>query len=412
MPQRPSVAPSRIRIADPRACPQACPQCRDYPAFFNSLWVSPAQDHRRRRRSGCTSCHHEPRLLLLPAAEQAICAASMITLRDFNSSSAISTTHGRDALDDDLDAAGVGMDAVRLHQPVLQHRPVEEERVERHVVLVARDPDRPAGRRRRRRGRDWAAPACRPACTCTPRAFAAVDDLVEIGPQLVDRQAAQRVVAAELDQEVGRPVGQHPIQPRGPAGRGVAGNAGVRAPRTAAPRLAAPPPAGRGTPPARPRRSRRPANRRAPPAGRPTRRRSRPGPATAPPSSGPSLAAPAAPVHLPAGRACSRRPGNPAVGDDRAFGRASYPSERRGAGGDPARRRPHGRGRRQRKRGGPVGLRQVQPDVDHRRDRAADRGPGGGRRRRPRRRSTRTGWPCSAATGSASCSSRSTSSRP
>ena len=51
---------------------------------------------------------------------------------------------------------------------------------------------------------------------------------------------------------------------------------------------------------------------------------------------------------------------------------------------DPARRRPRGRGRQQRKRGGPLGLRQVQPDVDHRRHRAADRRPGGGRRRRPR----------------------------
>ena len=232
------------------------------------------------------------------------------------------------------------------------------------------------------------------------------DNLVEIGPQLFNRQAAQRVVAAELDQQVGRLVGQHPVEPGETAGRGVAGDAGVEHRAAATPRCrSACLEPDRERLRARPRRSRRPANRRAPlsrhaQAVRRIAGHGEHGRPAAPTPCGASGSGPS-----PRWSATHRRPGNPALGDDRARRRASYPSERRGAGGDPARHRPRGRGRHQRKRGGSLGLRQVQPDVDHRRDRAADRRPGGGRRRRSRRRSTRTGWPCSAATGSASCSS-------
>ena len=53
------------------------------------------------------------------------------------------------------------------------------------------------------------------------------DDLIEVPFHLLDRQGAQAVVAAELDDDVARLVGEHPVQAGEPAGRGVARDTGV-----------------------------------------------------------------------------------------------------------------------------------------------------------------------------------------
>ena len=114
----------------------------------------------------------------------------------------------------------------RLHQRRLHDRTVEEERVkidrvlsgEIDVGLLESFTVGPAeiGRRQHAGQHDLHA-------TCRGRG----DDLVKIGAQLIHRQPAQRVVAAEFDQQMAGLIAQHPIQPRGTTGRGIAGYPGI-----------------------------------------------------------------------------------------------------------------------------------------------------------------------------------------
>ena len=191
--------------------------------------------------------------------------------------------------------------------------------------------------------------------------------------------AAQGVVAAELDEQVGRLVAEHPVEPRQPARRGVAGDPGIEHLAVIARGLERRLQLGRES---RPRDrtpvGRRSANRRARRAGRRPRPR-RPAPPCRARSSAPSLRTPARrTISLHArvlGRPTrsARAPGRSAMIELADVHRD--PAQRRGSGHDPARHRPRGRGRQLGQRGGPLGLRQVQPDADRRRHRAADRRP-------------------------------------
>lgn len=62
---------------------------------------------------------------------------------------------------------------------------------------------------------------------CDVLIFCGKNDPLEIFLELLGRQGAQRVVAAELDQQMARPIGQHPSDPRRPTGARIAGNAGI-----------------------------------------------------------------------------------------------------------------------------------------------------------------------------------------
>ncbi len=60
-----------------------------------------------------------------------------------------------------------------------------------------------------------------------PRACARSDDLREVGCELLGRQAAQAVVAAERDDQHPHVAVERPVEPRQSAGRRIAGDAGV-----------------------------------------------------------------------------------------------------------------------------------------------------------------------------------------
>jgi hypothetical protein len=85
-------------------------------------------------------------------------------------------------------------------------------------------------------GRSWAAPACPPAAPA-PAALAARVMATRLSSVICQRQAAQRVVAAEFDHHHRRPVLlQQGRQPRAAARGGVAADAGIDHLRQAASR--------------------------------------------------------------------------------------------------------------------------------------------------------------------------------
>ena len=110
--------------------------------------------------------------------------------------------------------------------PVWRHDTVEEERVERDVIGLRQVRIGSAEgleivlaqigwRQHAGQHHDYAS------------TFRAADDAVQVAAQLLDRKRPQPVIAAELNQEVGGLVGEHPVEASGTAGRRIAGDAGV-----------------------------------------------------------------------------------------------------------------------------------------------------------------------------------------
>ena len=133
---------------------------------------------------------------------------------------------GGNAGGDDIDASGSRMDAVGLHHSFGEHGALQEEGIERDAILARHVAvyllERLAilaaqvGRRQHAGEDDFDAARLRGS-----------DNLAQIGPQLFHRQAAQRVVAAELDEQVGRLIGQDPVEAGETSGRGVPGDSGI-----------------------------------------------------------------------------------------------------------------------------------------------------------------------------------------
>ena len=96
-----------------------------------------------------------------------------------------------------------------------------------HVVLLRQRRDTPGERRRCSRAPKFGGASMpgehhRDAARLRP-----LDDLRQVAAQLVDRQAAQAVVAAERDDQHAHVAFERPVEPAQAAGRRVAGDAGV-----------------------------------------------------------------------------------------------------------------------------------------------------------------------------------------
>ena len=105
---------------------------------------------------------------------------------------------------------------------------VEHERHEASRGTRARDRDRPAGTSRRTPDRKFGGASMPASSTAMRRSLRALDDRGEVLLHLVDRQPAQPVVRAELeDQDPHVALLQRPVEPLEAGGRGVAGDAGV-----------------------------------------------------------------------------------------------------------------------------------------------------------------------------------------
>ena len=135
-------------------------------------------------------------------------------------------TIGREAIDDDRDAALVGVQAVRLVQLWVHRHTFEKKGIKRQViglckvgvdaveitfVILA-----PIRRRLHPRQQQFGAAFLDPG-----------DHRREVGAHRRRVDAAQRIVGAEFEDHQRRLVSQRPIQPRQPARRGVARHPGI-----------------------------------------------------------------------------------------------------------------------------------------------------------------------------------------
>ena len=129
----------------------------------------------------------------------------------------------------------VGMNAVRLVEFGRQGDPFQEERVERHI-MPGREPHIDRTERGLVVGAEIAGRAHAGEQHRRAGLADAHQDRVEIGLQPVGRQAAQAVIGAELDDRGRRRLCEHPVEPRQPAGAGIARDPGVDHPPVVAPR--------------------------------------------------------------------------------------------------------------------------------------------------------------------------------